>query len=81
MNIALLGGTGRTGHPLTDLALAEGHALRVLARDPARVHRQDPRLTVATGDARDPEALARLLEGTEAVLSVLGPVRGARGTP
>lgn len=78
--LAILGGTGRSGRLLIDEALAAGHTLRVLARDPARLHRQDPRLVPVTGDARDPEAVARLLEGVDAVLSALGPVRGeARG--
>jgi len=74
--LAILGGTGRSGRLLIDAALAAGHTLRVLARDPARLHRQDPRLVPVTGDARDPEAVARLLEGVDAVLSALGPVRG-----
>ncbi|MBB5233730.1 NAD(P)-dependent oxidoreductase [Deinococcus budaensis] len=78
--LAILGGTGRSGRLLIDVALAAGYGLRVLARDPARLHRQDPRLVPVTGDARDPQAVATLLEGVDAVLSALGPVRGeARG--
>jgi uncharacterized protein YbjT (DUF2867 family) len=77
--LAILGGTGRTGRLLIDMALTAGHDLRVLARDPERLHRRDARLTPVTGDARDPEALARLLESVDAVLSGLGPVRGDRG--
>lgn len=76
MKLALLGGTGRTGRPLIDQALERGHHLRVLARDPAKVHRQHPHLTVLQGDARDPEAVARLIEGVDAVVSVMGPVPG-----
>lgn len=79
-HLAILGGTGRSGRLLIDAALAAGHTLRVLARDPARLHRQDPRLVPVAGDARDPQAVATLLEGVDAVLSALGPVRGeARG--
>lgn len=74
--LALLGGTGGTGRLLIDEALESGYQLRVLARDPAKVHRQDPRLTVVQGDARDPEAVTRLLDGADAVLSALGPARG-----
>lgn len=77
--LAILGGTGRTGRLLIDMALAAGYELRVLARDPSRLHRQDPRLTPVQGDARDPAALATLLEGVDAVLSGLGPVRGETG--
>jgi hypothetical protein len=76
MNLAILGGTGRTGRLLIDLALLRGDTLRVLARDPGRLHRHDARLIEITGDARDPEAITRAIEGTDAVLSALGPVRG-----
>lgn len=76
MNIAILGATGRTGRLLVDLALEAGHHVRVLARDPAKVHRQHDRLTVVTGDARDAAAISSVVEGTDAVLSALGPVRG-----
>lgn len=61
------------------MALAAGHDLRVLARDPERLHRRDARLIPLTGDARDPEELAKLLDGVDAVLSGLGPVRGDQG--
>ncbi|MEF2278142.1 NAD(P)H-binding protein [Deinococcus sp. YIM 134068] len=76
MRLAILGGTGRTGHLLIDEALVRGHELRVLARRPEAVHRQGDLLTVVPGDARDPEALRQLVEGTEAVVSALGPVKG-----
>ena len=76
MRLALLGGTGRTGRLLIDEALVRGHELRVLARRPEAVHRQDDLLTVVPGDARDPDAVRQLVRGTEAVLSALGPVKG-----
>ncbi|WP_227978557.1 NAD(P)-dependent oxidoreductase [Deinococcus terrestris] len=76
MTLALLGGTGRTGRLLIDRALAQGYALRVLARDPERLHRRDAALTPVTGDARHADDVFRLLEGADAVLSTLGPVRG-----
>lgn len=74
--LAILGGSGRTGRLLIDLALAAGHEVRALARDAGRLHRRDPRLMVVTGDARNVADLAELLRGTDAVLSALGPVRG-----
>ncbi|BDP40806.1 NADH-flavin reductase [Deinococcus aetherius] len=74
--LALLGGTGRTGRLLIDQALVRGHRLRVLARRPEAVHRQDDLVTVVPGDARDREAVARLVQGADVVLSALGPVRG-----
>ncbi|MFC4453459.1 NAD(P)-dependent oxidoreductase [Deinococcus sonorensis] len=74
MHLALLGGTGRTGRLLIDIALDQGHTLRVLARDPTRLHRTHPHLHAITGDARDAGDLQQLMQGCEAVLSALGPV-------
>ena len=76
MKLALLGGTGRTGRLLIDQALERGHSLRVLARDPAKLHREHPRLNAVPGDARDAAAYTELLQGADAVLSALGPARG-----
>lgn len=76
MNLAILGGTGRTGRLLIDLALLRGDTVRVLARDPGKLHRHEERLIEVQGDARDLEAITRLVTGADAVLSALGPVRG-----
>lgn len=80
MRFALLGGTGRTGRLIINLALAAGHPLKVLARDPDRLHRTHPDLSTVRGDASDPAVYAELLEGAEAVLSALGPVKGGSAT-
>jgi putative NADH-flavin reductase len=75
MQLALLGGTGRTGQLLINQALERGHTLQVLARTPSRVFQSHPNLTIIRGDARDREALLALIEGTQAVLSATGPVK------
>ncbi len=75
MKLALLGGTGRTGRLLIDMALIDGHTLRVLARDPQQLKRH-ANLEAVQGDARSPEVYAELLAGTDAVLCALGPVKG-----
>ena len=76
MKLAILGGTGKTGAHLVRQALAAGHALRVLARDPLKVPLRHDRLTVVTGDAANRPDLQRLLEGVDAVVSALGAVKG-----
>ena len=75
MKLALLGGTGRTGRLLIDMALVQGHSLKVLARDPQQLKRHAS-LEAVQGDARAPDAYAELLAGTDAVLCALGPVKG-----
>lgn len=75
MQIAMLGATGRTGTHVLAAALDRGHDVAALVRDPARLA-ADVRssVRVVVGDSTDPGALADLLEGTDAVVSALGPV-------
>lgn len=73
MKIALIGATGRTGTLVLDELLRRDHTVTVLVRDPATLTTTHERLTVIPGDSRDPEALARLVDGADAVLSALGP--------
>jgi putative NADH-flavin reductase len=89
MRLAVLGGSGGIGAHLLTWALDHGHDVQALARDPHSLDRfRQPvatpgrapgagQLTVTTGDALDPAAVADVVAGTDAVLSGLGP-RGAR---
>ena len=78
MRLAILGATGATGRELVREALERGHELRVLARDPSRVAGGGGAVTVVTGDARDPGAVAAVLGGVEAVVSAVGPTKEDR---
>ena len=69
----MLGATGRTGRLLVTELLARDHHVTVLVRDPARLGELADRVTVTTGDTRNPAALARLIEDSDAVVSALGP--------
>jgi putative NADH-flavin reductase len=73
--VALLGATGMVGDYLLQEALARGYAVRALARNPAKLAHYGSRITVVEGDARDPAVVATLLEGSDVVVSALGPVR------
>jgi putative NADH-flavin reductase len=74
--IAILGGAGKAGQPLVQQALQAGYHVRLLLRHPADFPIQHERLTVLTGDARDPAALHHLLAGCQALLSTLGNPKG-----
>jgi putative NADH-flavin reductase len=76
MHLSILGGTGRTGVPLVRRALDAGHTVRALARDPKKLPITHERLTVVAGDAGQPADLAKLVEGTDVLVSALGPVKG-----
>ena len=72
MKIALFGATGTVGTVLLAQALDAGHQLRVLARAPAKIGRNDAGLTVLAGDAKDPDAVAATVAGCDAVVTALG---------
>ena len=71
--LAVLGATGRTGRRVVEYALADGLRVRALARDAgALADLAAPGLAVVPGDAQDPAAVARLVDGADAVISALG---------
>lgn len=72
MRIAVFGATGRTGTPLVRQALARGHEAVAFARSADRLAIDDPALTVVEGDAYTGDGVAAAVEGTDAVVSVLG---------
>ena len=71
MKIALFGATGGTGRALIEQALAAGHSVTALARDPAKLSAQDG-LTIIQGDARDAAAVAATLAGADVAISTMG---------
>jgi putative NADH-flavin reductase len=71
MNIALFGATGGTGRQVLDQALAQGHLVSALVRDPAKLAERKG-LTLVVGDVLDRDATTRCIQGTDAVICVLG---------
>lgn len=72
MKLALFGATGRTGRPLLDMALADGHRVTVLARNPSKLPPGKYSLTIQLGDVLDADAVEDVVFGQEAVISTLG---------
>ena len=71
MKIAIFGATGGTGRALVEQALAMGHPVTCLVRDPTRMASREG-ITTMQGDARDADAVAQVVAGQDAVLSALG---------
>jgi putative NADH-flavin reductase len=71
MHIALFGATGGTGRQVLAQALAQGHSVSALVRDPSKLTERTG-LTLVTGDVLDQAATTRCIQGTEAVICVLG---------
>ncbi|HEY8043635.1 MAG TPA: NAD(P)-binding oxidoreductase [Streptosporangiaceae bacterium] len=77
MELTIFGASGATGTCLTGQALAAGHVVRAVVRDPARLPVPgSPRLHVVTADLMDPAAISPAVAGADAVLAAFGP----RGT-
>ena len=72
MNIVVFGANGVTGRLLTRQALAEGHTVTAVARDPEAFPLRSPRLQVMRGDVYDPPSVEAAVAGQDAVLSTLG---------
>ncbi len=72
--LAILGATGRTGRHVLEQALAQGHTVTVLVRDPSKLAQRHDRLKVIQGDIGAADQVAEAVAGAEAVISVLGPV-------
>jgi uncharacterized protein YbjT (DUF2867 family) len=72
LRLAVFGATGLTGGFVVEEALAQGHEVVALVRDPSRVARRHPRLTVLGGSPVDPGDVARAVRGAEAVVHCLG---------
>ncbi|MFT4055035.1 MAG: NAD(P)-dependent oxidoreductase [Novosphingobium sp.] len=70
MKIAVLGASGRAGSEITKEAAARGHEVLAIARNPEKIA-TGAGITTAAGDASDPEALAALIAGYDAVISAL----------
>lgn len=70
MKIAVLGASGRAGSEIIKEAATRGHQVLAIARNPDKIAVLAG-VTARAGDASDPEALAALIAGQDAVISAL----------
>ena len=73
MKLAIFGGTGKTGQQIIQQALDKGYEVVTSARTPSKVTIQHPRLKVIHGDVLDAGCIIAVVQGVDAVISVLGP--------
>jgi hypothetical protein len=69
--IVLFGASGMIGSRALAEALARGHEVTAVVRDPAKVTATHPDLAVVAGDVTDPATVARLAEGADVVVSAV----------
>jgi len=72
MKLAVFGATGGTGRQVVEQALAAGHHVTALVRDPAKLGLNQPALTVKRGNVLEPEDVFNTVSGTDAVIVSLG---------
>jgi putative NADH-flavin reductase len=74
MQLTIFGATGRTGRCLVEQAIAAGHDVTAVVRDPNRLPiPSNAQLRVIVADVMDPVAIVPSVEDADAVLSALGP--------
>ena len=81
MKIAVIGANGKSGRAFVERALLAGHIIHAGVRDPSKhsLH-PDPFLTVFKCDATDIEQVRVLISGCDAVVSLIGHVKGSHAT-
>lgn len=72
MKVLILGATGGIGRHLVPQALARGHEVSVLVRNRSRLRQTGQGVRVIDGDALDPGAIGRAVNGQDAVIYTLG---------
>jgi putative NADH-flavin reductase len=77
MKLVVFGATGGNGKYILDQALAAGHEVTAVARNPAKITLRHKNLHVVQGDVMDVASIKPALVGQDAVISTLGaPDRG-----
>ena len=76
LEVLVYGATGKVGTKIVDEALARGHKVTAVSRDPSQIEKQHANLAAAAGDLLDPDSIAKLLTGKDVVIT---SVRGVIG--
>jgi len=77
MIIALFGAGGHIGRGILNEAVARGHDVIAIVRDPARANIQNPKVKVVAGNVADPASYHAALAGVDAAVASLSGRRDA----
>lgn len=79
LHILVYGATGNVGTHVVDEALARGHIVTAVSRDPSRIAQRHENLTAVAGDLLDRQSIGMLVEGKDVVIvSVRGIIGNDR---
>ena len=76
--VSILGGTGKAGKYIVKALLAAGYHLKLLVKDPES-HAPEHHIEYVGGNAKDYDAIYRLLSGCDFVVSAVGQRPGETG--
>ncbi|MFF4815871.1 NAD(P)-dependent oxidoreductase [Kitasatospora sp. NPDC001309] len=76
MRITVFGATGNVGRRVVTEALARGHEVTAVVRDPAKPHGLPTTVTLAVGDAGEPADVARIVAGQDLAVTATRPAPG-----
>lgn len=78
LHLLVYGATGEVGTHIVDEALARGHLVTAVSRNPESITKRHPNLEAVDGDLLDPDSIAELIENKDVVVI---SVRGVIGEP
>ena len=79
MKVVIFGATGGTGKQLVEQALSGGHDVVAFARDRSKLGITQEHLNVVQGELSDRALIEEAIQGSDAVLSALGPRGRSKG--
>jgi putative NADH-flavin reductase len=73
LQILVYGASGNIGHHIVDEALARGHLVTGVSRDPSRIEQRHSGFSIVQGDILEPDSIRSLIAGRDIiVISVRG---------
>lgn len=81
LKLLVYGASGKVGTHVVEEALERGHYVTAVSRDPSRITRTAPHLSVVKGNILDPVSVAKLVAGQDVVIISVRGVIGTSGNP
>jgi len=81
LKILVYGASGKVGTHIVEEALNRGHYVTAVSRNPARITRRDPQMSVVKGNILDPVSVAGVVAGQDIVIVSVRGVIGKSGNP
>ena len=76
-NIALFGGSGKTGQQFLKQALEAGYNVKALVRNPEKISQNSAQLKLIHGDVLDQKSVEETIQGADIIVSLFGHVKGS----